>query len=1042
MVALADKLAAYATLSSLRVCARTVLSARRHGELLRANPDLTYAVLMPWIDGPTWTEIILDKRALTREQSFHLAYALAENLAAMEERGVAHCDLSAPNVLVPLLAPDSGLFAPVELVDVEQLYAPDLARPEAIPSGSLGYAHQTAREGLWHAKADRFAGAILIAEMLGWCDARVQIAAWGESYFDPNELQQDTGRYQNLIRALRDEWGDAVAKLFARAWRSDTLDDCPTFGEWLITLPANQPRVAINVQVPAHPTISPRAQDPLIAQAIALEQQGDLSGALNVYQNMLARLAQKDPLRAELAHIIARLETASNNAQQIRDWIVQANVDAQGGNWKRAAMGYRYALDQSPASPYAEEWRAASARCEDEAELAEMFDAGVAALQRGDKQTALELLGHLVRQRPAYARQGRRADSLFREVEKQFATTRPKQVLWVGIALAGLLGLIIVIGAMAYIVSQANRPTQIASPVEIMQLGKGTVNKVLWSPRGQHLAVASSFGIYFYDPVTFQQTKFVETNSWVGNIAFSSDDKTLASWTTDGIITLWDVVSGRELRKLSGNMSAWTRIEFSTDRKMIAVSDLGLIKLWDISSGRELQTLSASANGIYSITFSPDNRMLASGLDNGNIQLWEVTSGREVRTLSGHSAGVSSIVFSPDGKVLASGSNDATIKFWDVASGRELRTSSGHTVSVASLAISSDGKMLVSGSGDNTIKLWDMASGRTLRTLNGHRGLVHSVAFSPDGKMLVSGAGDGLINLWDIASGRVVLTISGYVSVVTAVAFSPDGETLALAPGDYTIQLWDIASGYQVQTLSGHTAVVTSIALSPDGKMLASGSVNNSLKLWEIPSGRQIQTLNGGIALCVTFSPDSKILASLSGDAIRLWDVASGRELRTLSGHSSVAYSGVFSPDGKIFATGSRDETVKLWDVSSGRVLQTLIWRAHPVTSVAFSPDGKILASGAIGSSIKLWDVSSGRELRTLNGHTESVYSVAFSPNGKILASGAGDKTVILWDVASGRELATLKKHRSQIQTIAFSPDGKILASGSNDGTVQLWGLK
>ena len=473
MVALADKLAAYATLSSLRVCARMVLSARRHGELLRANPDLTYAVLMPWIDGPTWTEIIHDKRAMTREQSLHLAYVLAENLAAMEERGVAHCDLSAPNVLVPLLAPDPGSFAPVELVDVEQLYAPDLVRPEAIPSGSLGYAHQTAREGLWHTKADRFAGAILIAEMLGWCDARVQIAAWGESYFDPNELQQDTGQYQNLMRALRDEWGDAVAKLLERAWRSDTLDDCPTFGEWLITLPVNQPRVAINVQVPARPTTSPRVQDPLIAQAIELEKQGDIVGALNVYQNMLARLAQNDPLRAELAHIIARLETASNNAQQIRDWIVQANVDAQGGNWKRAAMGYRYALGQSPASPYAEEWRAAMARCEDEAELAEMFDAGVAARTRGEIGSAYELFDGIVRRRASYQRNGTSAVAILEIVRQQIKPRRWYEDRRIRMAVAvvtvGMIGLFcLVLGGTGFVIlSNSITPTPILSALSI-----------------------------------------------------------------------------------------------------------------------------------------------------------------------------------------------------------------------------------------------------------------------------------------------------------------------------------------------------------------------------------------------------------------------------------------------------------------------------------------------------------------------------------------------------------------------------------------------
>ncbi|MEM2461005.1 MAG: hypothetical protein QXV20_07090, partial [Candidatus Hadarchaeales archaeon] len=99
LVAQAERIAPFASLPGLSACQRTVLTPSRHADLLRQHPDLTYAVLMPWIEGPTWQEVLLEKKPLSPEQSLALARGLAEVLVRMEEQGIAHCDLSAPNVM-------------------------------------------------------------------------------------------------------------------------------------------------------------------------------------------------------------------------------------------------------------------------------------------------------------------------------------------------------------------------------------------------------------------------------------------------------------------------------------------------------------------------------------------------------------------------------------------------------------------------------------------------------------------------------------------------------------------------------------------------------------------------------------------------------------------------------------------------------------------------------------------------------------------------------------------------------------------------------
>ncbi|TAF28468.1 MAG: hypothetical protein EAZ69_26645 [Oscillatoriales cyanobacterium] len=192
----------------------------------------------------------------------------------------------------------------------------------------------------------------------------------------------------------------------------------------------------------------------------------------------------------------------------------------------------------------------------------------------------------------------------------------------------------------------------------------------------------------------------------------------------------------------------------------------------------------------------------------------------------------------------------------------------------------------------------------------------------------------------------------------------------------------------------------------------------------------------------VIFSPDGKLLATGDSDGIvRLWEASSCREILTCKGHTNVVESVAFSPDGKILASASYDKTIELWDVKTGECLKVLQGHTESVMSVSFNPDGNILASGSFDRTIRLWDIRTGECCKILLDHAKVVLSVAFHPAGEILASGSSDKTVRLWNVGTGECLKILYGHTKNVFSVAFNSAGEILASGSGDETVRLWNI-
>jgi len=224
-------------------------------------------------------------------------------------------------------------------------------------------------------------------------------------------------------------------------------------------------------------------------------------------------------------------------------------------------------------------------------------------------------------------------------------------------------------------------------------------------------------------------------------------------------------------------------------------------------------------------------------------------------------------------------------------------------------------------------------------------------------------------------------------------------------------------------------------------------------------------------------------------------NVAKERALLTIENQDIISYNlhdnevscGMWTSDGRLFATGSADATAIIWSVSeSGFCNHAVLDHAtqhnrtnKEVVSVCWNHNGTLLATGCSDGIARLW-LADGTLKFVLAAHSQPVYTVSFSPDGQYLLTGSGDSSVISWNVHTGqkqqifnfhsqktldidwfdnstfafctedskiiicvlgipRPIFELSGHTGAVNEIAWDPSKKYLASCSDDKTIRIW---
>jgi WD40 repeat protein len=321
--------------------------------------------------------------------------------------------------------------------------------------------------------------------------------------------------------------------------------------------------------------------------------------------------------------------------------------------------------------------------------------------------------------------------------------------------------------------------------------------------------------------------------------------------------------------------------------------------------------------------------------------------------------------------------------------------------------------------------------------------------FTPNGKWLITSTWspedrnpNQAVQCWDVATGALVGTLGEQKQGVRAIALTPDGKRLATAGQDGSLDIWDLATRKRLWRLrDGKDGSESPILAFSSRRFLVCAS-SSTIQIWDLETRKKLNEYSSAFKVQdMALAPDGNTLALTadSDEKLTVLEITSGKQKYSVPAEKKSAV--VFSPTGRVFATGGRSGLLRVHDAVSGRVLkQWQVWdkaeantRSKPM---AFTPDGMLLATGGSSGLVTLWNLHDGKAVRHFSS-PDPLSHIAFSPKGTLLA-GWELQRVRLLNTATGELNPSLPGHSSLLTGLAPLTEDLFASSGC-DGQVLIW---
>jgi len=583
-------------------------------------------------------------------------------------------------------------------------------------------------------------------------------------------------------------------------------------------------------------------------------------------------------------------------------------------------------------------------------------------------------------------------------------------------------------------------------------------------------------------------------------LKFLPEASRVVTGSSEGVIKVWDLVSGEVLQRLPGHKAGVTCL--SLDRKedrFCSGSEDGTIKIWNtapleepglnlngnhdmstivrkkslkrVSPGsrqHKMQTLTEifmekdesaltvvvgghEDDAVLAVDWRPLRDEVAVGGRSGTVWIYKLKDGDARLRLTGHREPVNCLRYNEAGSILATGSDDCTVRLWEAEGGGFVASLNLHSVRVFDLSWLGEDNRLATLSADKLL-IWEQPGvGLDITELTRNRGSSWTCLAACSKVVAAGTAEDRMVIVWCATSAKVVAALPGHASPATSLDFSTDGLLLS-SSSDETLMVWSVEGVDENDLVLSlgpphHTRWrgSTPVTAAPDDM--------NRITVLEAGGVHRQSDVESAHVTTLKLSQDcSHVVYGTQAGTVKTYSIFSSF-VQLVGSHKGTVTSVAVTRDNSRVVSGGVDCTVRVFSKKGVDIVCSGHLQAVRDVRI-FEDDTKVL-SCSLNGMLKVWNILTGSLLLDISSSCTShatCLDVVDGQYGALAAVSGVGGVVRVVDLSSGACLAEVGQGSGMqsipepqsgavcpVRVAKFSPDGRILVTGHDSGNVQIW---